>query len=320
MILISGASGFIGQRLFRSRQARGESCCALVRRPLKDACCRIADLGDLAALKAACEGVETVIHCAGYAHAFSSRADSDEAAHWEINYRGTRNLVEAAGQAGVRKFVFLSTVKAMAEPGDCCVDEDFPGEPLTAYGKAKRAAEQVVVECGNKYRMHVVNLRLAMVYGAGGKGNLERMAALVRRNLFPPLPETGNRRTLVHVNDVISAVDKVINDSRASGRTYIVASRDAPSGRALFDALRSAQGMPPVDWSVSSSVLRLAAAFGDGFGKILGRRFFFDSETLDRLLYSAWYCPGRIERELGWRASTSLTEGLAEMLKNEASY
>ena len=109
----------------------------------------------------------------------------------------------------------------------------FPGSPETAYGQAKRAAEAAVLDAGQRHGMHVVNLRLAMVYGAGGRGNLERMGRLVRRGLFPPLPETGNHRSLVHVDDVVAAMRLVAADEQANGRTYIVASPEAPSGRAL---------------------------------------------------------------------------------------
>jgi nucleoside-diphosphate-sugar epimerase len=235
------------------------------------------------------------------------------AQHWRVNFEGTRNLVEAAGQAGVKRFVFLSSVKAMAEPGDVCADENFPGAPNTAYGKAKRAAEGVVSEAGERYAMHVVNLRLAMVYGAGGRGNLERMGRLVRKRVFPPLPETGNHRSLVHVDDVVAAMRRVAEDNRANGRTYIVAAPEAPSGRQLYDALREALGMPRLRWAVPESALRLAGRVGDALEAVTRRRLPLDSEALERLLGSAWYAPARIERELGWRAQVSLADGLREM-------
>ena len=241
-------------------------------------------------------------------------SDDDTALHWQVNFEGTRNLVEAAGIAGVRRFVFLSSVKAMAEPGESCADEDFPGLPETAYGQAKRAAEAAVLDAGQRHGMHVVNLRLAMVYGAGGRGNLERMGRLVRRGLFPPLPETGNHRSLVHVNDVVAAMRLAAGDDRANGRTYIVAAPEAPSGRELFDALRAALGMPHCTWSVPASMLQVAARCGDGVEAAVRRRVPFDSEVLGRLLGSAWYSQARIEHELGWRARVSLADGLAEML------
>lgn len=315
MKLVTGGSGFIGGRLMDALGADHLSCRTLSRTSGRFESGVVADLADKAALVGACAGVESVFHCAGYAHAFSSLSGDDAAMHWRVNFEGTRNLLEAAGMAGVRRFVFLSSVKAMADPGRSCIDEDFPGDPDTAYGYSKRAAENAVLEAGRQYCMHVVNLRLAMVYGAGGRGNLERMGRLVKRGLFPPLPETGNRRSLVHVDDVVSAMRLVADDDRASGRTYIVAAPDAPSGRQLFDALRAVQGLTPCNWSVPVSVLRLAAMLGDGLESLLKRRLPLDGEVLERLLGSACYLPARIERELGWRAQVSLADGLSEMLR-----
>lgn len=315
MILVSGASGFIGQRLVSQLLLDGCVCRQLVHRPGGEPSAFVADLADGGALAKACSGVESIFHCAGYAHAFASLSGDDLAKHREVNFEGTRNLVEAAGRAGVKRFVYLSSVKAMVEPGEQCIDEDFSGQPETAYGQSKLAAEQAVLAAGRRYGMHVVNLRLAMVYGSGGRGNLERMGRLVARGLFPPLPETGNHRSLVHVDDVVSAMRLAAADDRANGRSYIVAGREAPSGRALYDALRQAQGLPPCRWSVPAVALRLAAKTGDGLEKLLGRRLPLDSEVLDRLLGSAWYSPTRIERELGWKPRVSLLDGLSEMLR-----
>lgn len=313
MNLVSGATGFIGRRLLNALLNDRSDCLALSRRPVAGINHMSADFSDEQALTAACAGVETLFHCAGYAHAFSALGGDDSAWHREINFAGTRNLVEAAGQARVKRFVFLSSVKAMAEPGTACADEDFPGYPETAYGQAKRAAEAAVLEAGRRYGMHVVNLRLAMVYGSGGRGNLERMGRLVQRGLFPPLPETGNHRSLVHVDDVVAAMRRAAADDRANGRTYIVASPEAPSGRELFDALRAALAMPPLSWAVPASALRLAARLGDGLEAITRRRLPLDSEALERLLGSAWYSAARIEREVGWRAKVLLADGLREM-------
>ena len=242
------------------------------------------------------------------------RREAEAARHRQVNFEGTRALAEAAGRAGVRRFVFLSSVKAMGEPLEACVDEDWAPPPVTAYGQAKRAAEAALQEAAARHGMHAVSLRLAMVYGAGGRGNLERMAALVRRGLFPPLPETGNRRSLVHVSDVVAAIRRVAVDPRAAGRSYIVAHPETHSGRQLFDALRAAQGMAPVAWGVPRGLLTAAARLGDGVEALLSRRVPLDSEALGRLLGSACYSPARIERELGWRARVGLDEGLREML------
>ena len=228
MNLVSGATGFIGQRLLRSLRAADLPCAGLVRSATASAGLRIADLADKSALTATCGGVDRVFHCAGYAHAFSSLSGDDSALHWQVNFEGTRNLVEAAGEAGVKRFVFLSSVKAMAEPGSIAADENLAGEPATAYGQAKRAAEAAVLAAGQRYGMHVVNLRLAMVYGAGGRGNLERMGRLVGRGLFPPLPETGNHRSLVHVDDVGQRAQPVQQAQQQPDESVVSVRPDAP--------------------------------------------------------------------------------------------
>ena len=315
MILISGASGFIGGRLLRDLSSEGTPCRTIGRTLVAGENAFVANLSDKAALANACEEVDCVFHCAGYAHAFGSRSSADDALHWEVNFEGTCNIVEAAAKAGVQKFVFLSSVKAMASSGTICANEELPGDPETVYGQSKRAAEQHVLVIGKQYGMHVVNLRLAMVYGVGGRGNLERMANLVKGGWFPPLPETGNHRSLIHVDDVVAAMRLVAKDVRANGQTYIVASPESPSGRGLYDALRSALKMPRCSWAVPASLLRAAAIGGDALEHLMKKRLPFDSEVLDRLLGSAWYSPARIERELGWRARVPLFDGLVELIK-----
>lgn len=315
-VLVTGASGFIGNRLCESLRRDRVAFKGLQKNVTGQPSYIAGNLCDPGSLLQACVGVATVFHCAGYAHAFSSLNEEDAALHWQINFEGTQNLLHACAVAGVRRFIFLSSVKAMAEPGGLCVDEAYVGEPSTAYGKSKLAAEKAVLEAGQCYGMHVVNLRLSMVYGYGGRGNLERMGRLVKRSLFPPLPETGNHRSLVHVADVVSAMRLVANDSRANGRTYIIASQYAPSGRALFNALRQAQGVAPCRWSLPASLLCGGAKVGDWLEKLAKRRLPLDSEVIDRLLNSAWYSPALIERELGWRAQVSLVDGLSEMLNS----
>jgi UDP-glucose 4-epimerase len=293
--LVTGAAGFIGRRLMQAGHR------ALVRQPAGFANEMIGDLRDRGSLEAACDGMEVVFHCAGHAHALSSgRTDI----HHEVNHAGVRNLLEAAGQAGVKSFVFLSSVKAMAEPGNECAGENWPGEPVTAYGLAKQAAEKAVLEAGLKYGMHVVNLRLAMVYGHGGRGNLERMANAIRSGWFPPLPDTGNRRSLVHVQDVVEAMRVVAGRKEANGQNYIVADAQPYSSREIYEAIRLALGMPASPlFTVPAGLLRTA-------GRLNGRLY----EIVDRLIGSACYSPARIERELGWRARVCLSEGLKEML------
>ena len=193
----------------------------------------------------------------------------------------------------------------MAHPGNFCVDEDFPGEPATNYGKSKRAAENAVLEAGAKYGMHVVNLRLAMVYGRGGRGNLERLIRAIQSGWFPPLPETGNRRSIVHVQDVVEVMRIVSKRPEADGRTYIIADPCVYSGRQIYEHIQAALGR-----STLSSLLQVPASFMRIAGKLNSRL----GNVVDRLIGSECYSPNRIKLDLGWQARIDLSEGLREVI------
>lgn len=305
---MTGATGFIGSRLVKKIPARAFVRVAQAGGPEVV----IGDLSSRSCLLAACDGIDTIFHCAGYAHAFS---ESDPHAHWRINYEGTKNLLGAAVARGVKRFIFLSSIKAMAEPGGNCVDESFSSKPESPYGQSKRAAEEAVLEIGEKHGMHVVNLRLAMVYGCGGRGNLERLVRAIRAGWFPPLPETGNRRSLVHVDDVIRAMRLVAEQPDANAKTYIVADYRSYSGREIYNAIREALGLPSVSWSISDLIWRSIGRIGDELSAVTGRAVSLNSEVVSRLLDSACYSPAFIEQDLGWKAQVSLAEGLREMLQ-----
>lgn len=309
-ILVTGASGFIGQRLVRALEADGHAVQRMSRSALSGPGVVHADLLDRAALQRACENVGVVFHCAGHAHAGDDGRDAR--LHRDVNFVGTRNLADAAGRAGVGCFVFMSSVKAMGLPGAACVDETWPVPPDTEYGRAKRDAEDAVLESGQRFGMRTTNLRLAMVYGRGGRGNLDRMARAILQGWFPPLPETGAKRSLVHVDDVVAVALKVMDDLRATGRTYIIADWQAYSGHELYAALRFALGFGDSRWECPASWLRAAGALGDVLQKIVSRQLPMNRRAVERLIDAECYSPALIANELGWHARVSLRDGLRE--------
>ncbi|BET69361.1 SDR family oxidoreductase [Opitutales bacterium ASA1] len=259
-------------------------------------------------------GTDTVFHLAGKAHALSELGQ-DEAEYQRVNRDGTRRLLEASRTSGVRAFVFMSTVKVVGDPPrptGHALDEaaDFP--PENAYGRSKREAEELVLRGG--YVPHPVVLRPALVFGAGVKGNLQTMLEAVSRNRFPPIPEVGNKRSLVHVADLVDAALLAARTPEAAGKCYIVADPKPCSSRELYDAMRAALGRIPSTMALPQWTLALGARLGDVIGKARGRRFVFDSQALSRLVGDAWYSSERIRRELGWQPRRTLAEGLAEMV------
>jgi nucleoside-diphosphate-sugar epimerase len=207
------------------------------------------ELADPDSLARACEGVDTVFHCAGHAHAFGALSADEAARHRQVNFEGTRALAEAAGRRGAAFRVSFQRQGDGRAAG--CVHRRRLARAADGRlrpGQARRRRRPA----GGRRGLRDARREPAPGDGVwrGGRGNLERMAALVRRGVFPPLPETGNRRSLVHVSDVVAAIRLVALDPRAAGRSYIVAHPETHSGRQLFDALRAAQGLAPVRWSV----------------------------------------------------------------------
>jgi len=256
--------------------------------------------------------IETVFHLAGKAHALSETR-KDEKEYFRINTEGTRRILETARGAGVRRFVFFSSVKAINEGGSECLNEASPCDPVTPYGKSKLEAERLVLE-GN-YVPEPVVLRLSMVYGPSQKGNLLSMIEAIAKGHFPPIPEFGNQRSMVHVEDVAQAAILAAEMPEAIGQTFLVTDGKPYSTRELYEWICQALGRSVPAWQIPEVILRGLAIIGDAIGALRGRRFMFDSDTLEKLAGSSWYSSQKIEKELGFRAQHNLREFLQDFIQ-----
>jgi UDP-glucose 4-epimerase len=316
LALVTGASGFIGQALCKRLRDRGVRVRGLTRRPIGGPWHEtvVADIGEERTLTGVTRGVDTVFHLAAQVHG-SIGTDEEERACRRVNVDGTRRILAACAAAGVRRFVFVSTVKAMGEGGGERLNEaSFPA-PQTAYGRSKREAERLVIAAGRQHAMHAVVIRLPLVYGAGCKGNLAVMLKAVAGHRFPPLKDLGNKRSMVHIDDVVAALLLVASQPRAAGQTYIVTDGQVYSTREIYILMCEALGRDVPTWAVPPRLLRVLAGLGDRLGSILGKRFVFDSAALDKLTSSAWYDSGKIEQELGFRACQNLKRALPNMVQ-----
>jgi UDP-glucose 4-epimerase len=257
------------------------------------------------------EGVRVVFHLAGKVHADDGYAE-DGNDYQTLNVDGTRRLLEAARRAGVERFIFFSSVKVMGEAADDCLDEEAPPRPSTAYGRSKLEAEHLVIDGG--YVPHPCVLRLAMVYGPGAKGNLVKMVKAVRRGVFPSLAGVENRRSMVHVDDVVEAAIAAATHEASKGATYIVTDGEIYSTGEIYAAIRSALGLAAMRRSTPVTVLRMAARLGDGLERILRKRLPLNSGALEKLLGSECYKSDKIVSELGFRPRHSLAGSLPEMI------
>jgi UDP-glucose 4-epimerase len=321
LTLVTGATGFIGRRLVDALRQRDVAVRALTRDaekartlwPGDTVTITHADFGETQTIGDACDDVQTVFHLAGHAHAEDEGVPAADTLHERITVAGTRALIDGAVRTGVRRVVFISSVKAMGEGRSECLDESSETGPTSAYGRAKREAERIVLEAGERHNFHACVLRLPLVYGPGVKGNLLRMMKAIEHGRFPPIPETGNSRSLVHVDDVVQAALLVADDPRANGQVYIVTDDRVYSTRQIYSLMRTALGKAVPHWSIPPAALQAGAKLGDFLGQLRGRRFVLDSVALDKLLGSAWYSCEKIKK-LGYGPTHMLADSMDEMV------
>ena len=316
-VLVTGASGFIGQRLCHALRQRGDWVRGLDLQASPKLCDDfvVGDLGRGRLPASAFDGIEGVFHLAGKVHALSE-VKADDAEYHRINTEGTREVLAASQVARVRRFVFFSTIKAMvdsAPPGPAeILDENHPPCPRTPYGQSKLEAEHLVLR--GSYVPHPVVLRLCLVYGPGVKGNLRSMIDAIKRNRFPPIPDVGNQRSMVHLDDVIQATLLAMNVDRAAGGTYIVSDGESYSTGRIYLAICLALKKPVPAWTVPLPLLRIAGWAGDAIGQLRRRRFFFDSDALAKLMGSEAFSNARICSELGFKRKWTLETALPAMV------
>jgi len=311
LVLVTGASGFIGHRLCQLLQAKGYRVRAMLRRmgngPWHDAV--VADLvSDLPANMM--RDVDMVFHLAGKAHALTE-AYQDGGEYFQINTYGTQRLLEASKSSGVKTFVYFSSVKSSGAI-DGMMDESVSVEADTPYGQSKHASEKLVLEGG--YVPHPVVIRPSMVYGNTDKGNLPRMIQAIDDGRFPPLPEINNRRSMVHVEDLVQAAVLAAEHEKSAGKTYIVTDGESYSTRQMYEWICEALNRPIPAWHVPFLVLRLMGKVGDVIGSLRGRRFLFDSDALEKLTGNAHYSSKNICNDLGFEPVYNLRKSLPEII------
>jgi nucleoside-diphosphate-sugar epimerase len=299
--LVTGAAGFVGIALCRRLRADGHRVRALLRQPADgpwDDALRC-DLGIDPLPTGLMDGVDGVFHLANIAHV-QDIAGIPDTVYERVNVAGTAALLDAAVAAGVRDFVYFSSIKAVADPGLRCVDERWDAWPADAYGRSKREAEALVLRAGLEHGLHACNIRPSLVYGPGVKGNLARLIDAVERRRFPPLPELGNRRSMVGLDDLIDAAQLAMRMPGARGRTFIVSDGVPYSTRSLYVDVAKALGRPVPGWTLPPWLLRLGARVGDGVGALLSRPMPLNSAAWQRLSGSACYRADALRAELGW--------------------
>lgn len=312
-VLVTGANGFIATLLCRRLQGAEVPLRAAVRNHSRISASSssqskgfeqvvLHDHSTDDEMRQALQRVQVVIHLAAKVHVLAEPSIDSLREFRQVNVVWTERLARAASEQGVRRLVYLSSVKVNGEASRIpFTEEDLP-DPQDAYGKSKWEAEQALAKVSAETGLETVVVRSPLVYGPGVRGNFSQLLSTLERAIPLPLARVENQRSLIYSGNLVEALILCGWDTRAAGRTYLVNDGEDLSTPELIRRITKALGLPSRLWPVPLSVLRW-------LGQILRQE-----AILDRLLGSLQVDSSRIRRELNWQPTYSVDQGLAETI------
>jgi len=303
---VTGASGFVGGHLVKHLLEQGHEVKGTSRKmdPLfpKEDQYEHVTLDDPFSIKTwrpITSGVDAVVHLIAKTHSPDTGKLSELEEYRHINVDITKAVLKASLEAGVRRFIYMSSIKAVGEetaPGEAFT-EDSPCEPADSYGISKREAEELILNYSEK--IGTVILRPPLIYGPGVKGNFLRLLKLVDKGYPLPLAGLKNARSLLYVGNLTSAISKCVVNFPIGGKIYHISDGEAPSTPELLSQIASAIG-------TSFRVFPFPPTFLETSAGIIGKREMF--KKLTRSLVLSAHC---VEKEIGFVPEVSFNEGIA---------
>ena len=307
MILVTGAGGFVGTAVIAEMARRGLSYRAVTRMPREGFFC-IGDIDPRTDWTAALDGVDAIIHLASRAHVMNETV-ADPAAHLRsVNVDSTLNLASQAIKAGVKRFVFISSIKVNGEstrPGRPFTAEDTPC-PQNPYAQSKHDAERglfaLARDSGSGFEVTVI--RPPLVYGPGVKANFATMMDWVNRGIPLPLGSVNNKRSFVYVGNLADLIILSAIHPKAAGQVFLVSDGEDISTTELFKKLAHALGRPSWMMPLPTPLLNFGAA-------MIGQR-----AITSRLTDSLQVDVTKTRELLGWEPRKSVSEGLQQTARS----
>lgn len=305
MILITGANGFVGEHLCAELSDRGLSIRKAVRGHYSNAV-SVGEVGEFTDWQQALVGVDAVVHLAARVHVMNDQSNDPLTEFRKVNVKGTLRLAEQAAMAGVKRFVFVSSIKVNGEKtevGHAFSADDIPN-PLDPYGVSKLEAEIALHELAKRVGMEVVIIRPPLVYGPGVKANFLKMMTLLHRGIPLPLGAIHNQRSLVSVGNLVDFIITCCSHPNAANQTFLVSDGEDLSTTELARRLGSALNSPARLVPIPSVWIQFAA-------KLLGKEGF-----AHRLCDSLRVDISKNQRMLDWVPQVSVDEGLFRTVKS----
>lgn len=298
---MTGATGFIGQALCKSLTAENWHVRRAVRSGTGPDDFVVREIGPDTDWQGAVEGIDCIVHLAARTHVVNDTSRNAIDHYRQINVAGTVNLAMAAVKGGVRRFVFLSSIKVNGERTvDLPFTEIDTPQPRDAYGISKHEAEQALWQIARETGLEVTILRPPLVYGPAVKANFLRLMHLGARRMPLPFASIANRRSLIYLGNLVDAVTACMEHPAAKGKTYLVSDNESVSTPELMRGISTALGVEPRLFRFPTSLLQLGAT-------LLGR-----TSEWGRLAGSLQIDNSRIRQELGWQPPYTMTQGLTE--------
>jgi nucleoside-diphosphate-sugar epimerase len=302
--LITGANGFVGRALGAELLRRGHFVRAAVRAADKFsddvAPVAVGDIDDTTDWSEALRDVEVVIHLAARVHVMRE-TDADPLAEFRrVNLEGTANLARQAASAGVRRFVYVSSVgvNGLLTGIDQSFSETDVPSPHNAYALSKWEAEQSLRSISAEIGLEVVVVRPPLVYGHGAPGNFAQMMKVLTRGVPLPLDSVRNLRSFVYVGNLSDALIRCATHPAAAGQTYLVSDGEDVSTPDLLRLLGDEMERPAFLFPCPIQLLKLA-------GRLVGRL-----DQIERLTGSLRVDSGKLRNELDWTPPFTLVQGL----------
>ena len=300
-VLITGATGFIGSEVCKALCSNNFQVVELGRRATGYSSEFFrADLNDLPAVFELTRDVDVVVHIAARAHVMHESALDSSLLYMSINCQTTLDLAKQAAQAGVKRFIFISTVKVNGESshaGHPFRFDDKPN-PTDSYSLSKADAEQGLKEIAQKTGMDVVIIRPPLVYGPGVKANFSAMMNLAKKNLPLPLGAIHNKRSLVALTNLVDLIITCIEHPKAANQVFLVSDDKDVSTTELLKMMTHAFGKKPRLVPIPMSWL------------ILLGRLTFKKAVVDRLCNNLQVDITHTKEILDWKPPITLEEGI----------
>lgn len=276
-ILITGGSGFIGSRLVSFLEKTNHSIVLLSRLPRSNSKTFICDFMTDQIPKDAFIGVDTVFHLAGLAHDTKEKEKMSNF-YEKLNVDSTVQLAKLAIENKVKKFIFVSSVKAGGKSiHGSYSNENDQVEPEEIYGKTKRDAELKLLQMSLRSNMHISIIRPSLVYGPNVKGNLKLMIQGISQGWFPPLPKINNKKTMVHVDDLVRALLFVSQEDLANGEIFNITDGKTYSTREIYESVCFSLNKSVPNWTTPKIIFDflsiLSPSFKNKINKLLGDEF-----------------------------------------------